>query len=139
MIALPYAILRLSIIICRKPKQRSKKSAEGAICDDEMEDDVARLSVTQQEAETAAAASTSSTSVASGERSSKFWPCARMNAQMVVLRGVLYLYGGLYEEAKKQVTLQDMYALDLAKLDQWRTLIPNRAEQLVSEGAHCDV
>ena len=58
-----------------------------------------------------------------------------MNAQMVVVRGVLYLYGGLYEEANKQVTLQDMYALDLSKLDQWRTLIPNRAEQMVSRPA----
>ena len=124
--------------IFRKQKRKSKKSKEGKArdvivgSDDEMEDDVARLSVTQP----AASTSSQSTSApqAGGERSA-FWPCARMNAQMVVVRGVLYLYGGLYEEANKQVTLQDMYALDLSKLDQWRTLIPNRAEQMVSRPA----
>lgn len=99
-----------------------------------MEDDVARLSVTQP---VATASGSAMTPVAEGASSSSsaFWPCARMNAQMVVSRGVLYMYGGLYEEAKKQVTLQDMYALDLAKLDHWRTLIPNRAQEMVSR---CD-
>ena len=63
---------------------------------------------------------------------SKFWPCARMNAQLAVRSGVLYLYGGLYEEGDKQVTLQDMYALDLHKLDEWKTLIKNQAHELVS-------
>ena len=52
-----------------------------------------------------------------------FIPCKRMNALMTVKHGVLYLYGGIYEIGDKQVTLADMYALDLHKLDEWKTIL----------------
>lgn len=40
-----------------------------------------------------------------------FTPSARMNAGLAVKQGKLYLYGGLYEEGDRQLTLSDMYCL----------------------------
>ncbi|EDV92286.1 kelch domain-containing protein 4 [Drosophila grimshawi] len=51
-------------------------------------------------------------------------PAPRMNPGLCVCKGILYLFGGLYEEDEKQQTLNDFYALDLHKLDQWKVLIP---------------
>ncbi|KAH8415368.1 hypothetical protein KR222_005494 [Zaprionus bogoriensis] len=50
-------------------------------------------------------------------------PAPRMNPGLCVCKGVLYVFGGLYEEDEKQHTLNDFYALDLHKLDQWKVLI----------------
>jgi hypothetical protein len=52
-----------------------------------------------------------------------FVPCGRMKPCLAVKNGVLYLYGGTYEEGDRQVTLSDFYSLDLAKLDQWKIII----------------
>lgn len=52
-----------------------------------------------------------------------FVPCGRMKPCLAVKDGVLYMYGGTFEEGDKQVTLADFYALDLGKLDVWRTII----------------
>ena len=52
-----------------------------------------------------------------------FTPSPRMNALLAVKSGVLYLYGGIYEEGDKQVTLADFYSLDLQKLDEWNVII----------------
>lgn len=60
----------------------------------------------------------------SSDLSEQFCPHPRMNAAMVIKHGVLYLYGGLHEEGDRQLTLSDFYALDLHKLDAWRTIIP---------------
>lgn len=40
---------------------------------------------------------------------------------------MVYLYGGYYEIGDRQVTLSDMYAVDLGKMDQW-TLIQETDE-----------
>lgn len=53
-------------------------------------------------------------------------PAARMNPGLCVCKGNLYLFGGLYEEDEKQHTLNDLYALDLHKLDQWKVLIASQ-------------
>lgn len=53
-------------------------------------------------------------------------PAPRMNPGLCVCKGNLYLYGGLYEEDEKQHTLNDFYALDLHKLDQWKVLIASQ-------------
>lgn len=50
-------------------------------------------------------------------------PCGRINAGMVVGRDTLFLYGGLMEVGDQEVTLDDLYSLDLNKLDEWRCLI----------------
>ena len=58
-------------------------------------------------------------------------PCPRMNAQLVVRNGILYVYGGTYEQGDKQITLRDLYKLNLHKLDEWQTLIQDDSENMV--------
>ncbi|KAG8223617.1 hypothetical protein J437_LFUL003485 [Ladona fulva] len=54
-----------------------------------------------------------------------FMPSPRMNCAMTIKHGSLYLYGGLVEDGDKQLTLSDFYALDIHRLEEWRTIIPN--------------
>lgn len=58
-----------------------------------------------------------------------FQPRPRINCGMAIKHGILYLYGGLYEDGDKQITLQDFYALDLKKLDEWKILIDDDKKQ----------
>ncbi|CAN8024998.1 unnamed protein product [Ixodes persulcatus] len=51
-------------------------------------------------------------------------PVPRMGCSMVIKHGILYLYGGTFEDGDRQFTLSDMYSLDIHKLDQWKVLIP---------------
>ncbi|KAJ9568245.1 hypothetical protein OSB04_004211 [Centaurea solstitialis] len=51
-------------------------------------------------------------------------PCGRINSSMVVGRDTLYIYGGMMEIRDQEVTLDDLYALNLSKLDEWKCLIP---------------
>ncbi|XP_068239182.1 kelch domain-containing protein 4 [Palaemon carinicauda] len=53
-----------------------------------------------------------------------FLPPPRINAGMVTKKGILYLYGGIYEDGDKQLTLNDFYSLDLNRLEEWTTIIP---------------
>ncbi|GFS88950.1 kelch domain-containing protein 4 [Nephila pilipes] len=53
-----------------------------------------------------------------------FSPKGRMSTGMAIKSGILYLYGGVYEEEDRHITLSDFYALDTHKLDEWRTIIP---------------
>ncbi|XP_076348242.1 kelch domain-containing protein 4-like [Tachypleus tridentatus] len=55
--------------------------------------------------------------------SESFVPWPRMNAGMVIKHKTLYVYGGLYEDGDRQLTLSDFHSLDLHKLDEWHTLI----------------
>lgn len=50
-------------------------------------------------------------------------PSPRMKVGLVVVKGTLYLYGGVREEGDKQYTLADFYSLDLHKMDAWKTII----------------
>ena len=52
-----------------------------------------------------------------------FVPHPRMNTLLAVKHGILYMYGGIYEVGDKQLTLSDMYSLDLHKLEEWNVLI----------------
>lgn len=52
-------------------------------------------------------------------------PSPRMNTGIVVCKGLLYIYGGMYERGNRQYTLSDFYCIDLHKMDQWKTLIAN--------------
>jgi len=49
-------------------------------------------------------------------------PSGRINALLVVLDNKLYLYGGMREEAKREVTHNDLWALNLTKLDGWKLI-----------------
>ncbi|BFZ13554.1 hypothetical protein BsWGS_16593 [Bradybaena similaris] len=53
----------------------------------------------------------------------QFWPSRRMNTALTARDGVLYMYGGIYEEGDKQITLNDFCTLDVNKLDGWSVLI----------------
>lgn len=51
-------------------------------------------------------------------------PCGRINACMAVGRDTLYLYGGMMEIKDREITLDDLYMLNLSKLDEWKCIIP---------------
>uniref|UniRef100_A0ABM5EV50 Kelch domain-containing protein 4 n=1 Tax=Pogona vitticeps TaxID=103695 RepID=A0ABM5EV50_9SAUR len=50
-------------------------------------------------------------------------PSPRSNAMLATKHGVLYLYGGMFEVGDRQFTLNDLYALDLHKMDGWKVLV----------------
>uniref|UniRef100_A0A480LXW2 Kelch domain-containing protein 4 isoform X2 n=1 Tax=Sus scrofa TaxID=9823 RepID=A0A480LXW2_PIG len=50
-------------------------------------------------------------------------PSPRSNAMLAVKHGRLYLYGGMFEAGDRQVTLSDLYCLDLHKMDAWTALV----------------
>ncbi|XP_076825318.1 kelch domain-containing protein 4-like [Clavelina lepadiformis] len=50
-------------------------------------------------------------------------PCGRMNAVAAVKRGTMFVYGGIFEEDEKQITLNDLWSIDLKKMDVWKQLI----------------
>ncbi|CAH1099021.1 unnamed protein product [Psylliodes chrysocephalus] len=52
-----------------------------------------------------------------------FQPSPRMNCGLAIKHGILYLYGGMFEDGDKQITFSDFYSLDLKKLDEWKTII----------------
>ncbi|CAK9330277.1 unnamed protein product [Citrullus colocynthis] len=51
-------------------------------------------------------------------------PSGRINSCMVVGRDTLYIYGGMMEIKDREITLDDLYALNLSKLDEWKCIIP---------------
>ena len=127
--------------------------------EEEMEDDLEKLNVNEDERESNSKVSGSqgacavsqddgdgvftvkigpeSTSVSSSEyqpnsdSSIQFVPHPRMNALLTVKHGILYLYGGIFEEGDKQLTLSDMYSLDLHKLDEWNVIIESDLKEKV--------
>lgn len=50
-------------------------------------------------------------------------PHSRMNCGLAIKHGVLYLYGGIYEDGDRTVTLSDFHKLDIHKLDRWQTMV----------------
>ncbi|XP_027331684.1 kelch domain-containing protein 4 [Abrus precatorius] len=51
-------------------------------------------------------------------------PCGRINSCMAVGRDTLYIYGGMMEVKDREITLDDLYSLNLSKLDEWKCIIP---------------
>ncbi|KAJ1271595.1 hypothetical protein BS78_06G139400 [Paspalum vaginatum] len=51
-------------------------------------------------------------------------PTGRINACMTVGKDMLYLYGGMMEVKDREITLDDLYSLNLSKLDEWKCIIP---------------
>lgn len=58
-------------------------------------------------------------------------PCPRSNAMLAVKQGLLYVYGGMFEVGDRQITLNDLYALDLHKMDSWKVLVDMDPSELV--------
>lgn len=52
-----------------------------------------------------------------------FRPSPRINCGLAIKHGILYLYGGMFEDGDKQITFSDLYSLDLKKMEEWRTII----------------
>ncbi|XP_034542604.1 kelch domain-containing protein 4 [Notolabrus celidotus] len=50
-------------------------------------------------------------------------PCPRSNAMATASQGKLFIYGGMFEVGDRQFTLNDLYSLDLHKMDQWEVLV----------------
>ncbi|CAK8573898.1 unnamed protein product [Lathyrus sativus] len=63
-------------------------------------------------------------------------PCGRINSCMAVGRDTLYVYGGMMEIKDQEITLDDLYSLNLSKLDEWKCIIPASESEWVevSEG-----
>ncbi|KAI4469831.1 kelch domain-containing protein [Holotrichia oblita] len=59
----------------------------------------------------------------SSSSSNIFIPSPRMNCGLAVKHGTLYLYGGMFEDGDKQITLNDFYSFDMKKMDEWKTII----------------
>ncbi|KAI4326758.1 hypothetical protein MLD38_032037 [Melastoma candidum] len=51
-------------------------------------------------------------------------PSGRINSCMVVGKDTLYIYGGMMEVKDREITLDDLYSLNLSKLDEWKCIIP---------------
>ncbi|KAK4798380.1 hypothetical protein SAY86_030706 [Trapa natans] len=51
-------------------------------------------------------------------------PSGRINCCMAVGKDILYVYGGMMEVKDREITLDDMYSLNISKLDEWKCIIP---------------
>jgi N-acetylneuraminic acid mutarotase len=60
-------------------------------------------------------------------------PLPRINSSMLVLANTAYLYGGLLEVGERELTLDDMWSLDLKKR-QWKCLWPGTMHKQVWRG-----
>jgi hypothetical protein len=56
------------------------------------------------------------------------FPHPRFNAQLCVQDDVLYVYGGTYEKGDREFTFDEMYAVDLGKLDGVKTVFRREPE-----------
>lgn len=74
-------------------------------------------------------------------------PHMRFNAQLTVQNDVLYIYGGTYEKGDREFTFDDLYAIDLVKLDGYKEIfnkpvddwIVSVGKMLLCEGTNDDV
>jgi len=60
-------------------------------------------------------------------------PHERFNAAIAVLDDVLYIYGGTWEKGDREFTLDEMFAIDLGKLDGVRSIFSRRDETIWEE------
>ncbi len=58
-------------------------------------------------------------------------PHMRFNAQMTVQGDMLYIYGGTYEKGDREFTFDDMYAINLDKLDGCKEIFQRPAEDWI--------
>ncbi|KAI5664979.1 hypothetical protein M9H77_24302 [Catharanthus roseus] len=65
-------------------------------------------------------------------------PCGRINSSMVVSRDTLYIYGGMMEIRDREITLDDLYSLNLSKLDEWKCILPASQSEWVEESENED-
>ena len=59
-------------------------------------------------------------------------PC-RSHGQVAQLGNTLYVMGGIYETNVKELILDDMWTVDMVKMDAWKCIIEN-SESFIWEG-----
>jgi N-acetylneuraminic acid mutarotase len=57
-------------------------------------------------------------------------PCARFNASLCVAKNVMYMFGGILEVGDKEITLSDLWSLNLDKLQEWNRVIEDDNEEI---------
>jgi N-acetylneuraminic acid mutarotase len=62
-------------------------------------------------------------------------PLPRINSSVLIRGHTMYLLGGILEVGDREVTLDDMWALDLRKREQWECLWPGTMHKQVWRGA----
>lgn len=65
-------------------------------------------------------------------------PLPRINACMIVSANTLFLYGGLLEVGDREITLDDMWTLDLKKRQAWECIWPGSMHKQIWRGAAFD-
>lgn len=58
-------------------------------------------------------------------------PHPRFNAQLAVQDDVLYIYGGTFEKGDREFTFDDMYAIDLGKMDGCKEVFKRETEDWI--------
>lgn len=56
-------------------------------------------------------------------RHGQILPHRRMDSALAILGNTLYLYGGQFESGKKEITMSDVFALNLNRLDTYQALL----------------
>ena len=67
------------------------------------------------------------------ENDSKLRPGPRMNTSLTIKGGLLYLYGGILEQGERSYILNDLWSLDIKKMNQWKRI--NRTDKVDWEGS----
>ena len=65
-------------------------------------------------------------------------PHPRFNAQLAVQGDVLYIFGGTYEHGDREYTFDEMFAIDLGKLDGVQEIYRRELENWQGDGAESD-
>lgn len=58
------------------------------------------------------------------EQAEEVAPCGRFNACIAIQRNVLYISGGVLEKRERDITMDDLWEVDLNKLEEYRLLKP---------------
>ncbi|TMW64566.1 hypothetical protein Poli38472_011446 [Pythium oligandrum] len=61
-------------------------------------------------------------------------PCPRINPALIIRGSTLYVYGGMVEDGDREITLDDCWALDLKRLEEWKELLPGTMSEQVWKG-----
>jgi Domain of unknown function (DUF4110)/Kelch motif/Galactose oxidase, central domain len=65
-------------------------------------------------------------------------PLPRMQARLAVIDRTLYVYGGLLEVGDREITLDDLWSLNLVDRQAWKCIFPGTMHQQVWRGSTAD-
>ncbi|KAK3383788.1 hypothetical protein B0T24DRAFT_62290 [Lasiosphaeria ovina] len=102
------------------------KGDDGNDDEDQMDVDAAKKTADEEDAAAAAAAPKKDMLV------SMEFPHPRFNAQLAVQDDVLYVYGGTFEKGDREFTFDDLYAIDLGKLDGCKEIFNRPVEDWIA-------